>query len=75
MVISFPQEGHLQQVYHIFAYLGQFNRAMLVFYDAEPNIGDTHFHVCDCASHYPDATEQLPDHVLQIAKHDGILHL
>jgi len=34
-----PREGHLQQTYHIFAYLKQFNRPMLVFSDAPEPLG------------------------------------
>jgi hypothetical protein len=55
-----PREGHLQQVYHIFAYLKQFNRAMLVFDDSEPSIDQSAFHVCDWSSHYPECSEQIP---------------
>jgi hypothetical protein len=55
-----PREGHLQQVYHIFAYLKQFNRSMIVFDDSEPNFSDTNFYTCDWSSQYPEASEQIP---------------
>jgi len=55
-----PREGHLQQVFHIFAYLKQFNRAMLVFDDSEPSFDESMFHSCDWSSHYPDSAEQIP---------------
>jgi hypothetical protein len=55
-----PREGHLQQAFHIFAYLKQFNRTRLVFDDTVPDFGSTYFHVCDWATIYPDAAEALP---------------
>jgi hypothetical protein len=55
-----PREGHLQQVYHIFAYLKQFNRAMLGFDDGEPTHDPKAFHLCDWSSQYPDCEEQIP---------------
>jgi hypothetical protein len=55
-----PREGHLQQVYHIFAYLKQFNRSMIVFDDSEPNFSDTNLYTCDWSSQYPEASEQIP---------------
>jgi hypothetical protein len=50
----------LQQVYHIFAYLKQFNRSKLIFDDAEPIFTDSYFHVCDWAEYYPGAAEPIP---------------
>lgn len=55
-----PREGHLQQVYHIFAYLKPFNRAMIIFNDGEPVHDPSAFHICDWTSHYPDCSEQIP---------------
>jgi hypothetical protein len=55
-----PREGHLQQVYHIFAYLKQFNRAMLVFDDSKPLHDPSEFHICNWTSHYPDSSKQIP---------------
>jgi hypothetical protein len=55
-----PREGHLQEVYHIFAYLKQFNRAMVVFDDSEPSFDESAFHTCNWSSHYPDCSEQIP---------------
>jgi hypothetical protein len=40
-----PQEGHLQQTFHIFAYIKQFNRARLVFDDTMLDFGGTYFHM------------------------------
>jgi hypothetical protein len=55
-----PREGHLQQVLHIFAYLKQFNRAMIVFDDSEPTHDPSNFHICDWSSYYPGSAEQIP---------------
>ena len=55
-----PREGHLQQCYHIFAYLKQFNRSKLLFDDGEPTFDDSYFHVCDWTEYYPDAQEAIP---------------
>ena len=58
-----PREGHLQQCYHIFAYLKQFNRSRLVFDDAVPDLSDKYFHVCDWSEYYPDAAEAVPRNI------------
>jgi hypothetical protein len=58
-----PREGHLQQIYHIFAYLKQFNRSKLIFDDAETTFTDSYFHVCDWAEYYPGAAEPIPPNV------------
>ncbi len=55
-----PREGPLQQVYHIFAYLKQFNQSMIGFDGSEPNYSDTSFHKCELPSHNPDVSEQIP---------------
>jgi hypothetical protein len=41
-----PHEGHLQQVYHIFSNLKQFNYSKPIFDDVEPTFTDSYFHVC-----------------------------
>mmetsp|Transcript_8647 Transcript_8647/g.12593 ORF Transcript_8647/g.12593 Transcript_8647/m.12593 type:complete len:946 (-) Transcript_8647:1039-3876(-) len=55
-----PREGHLQQCYHMLAYLKQFNRSRLVFDDAEPDLSEYYFHVCDWSEYYHDAAEPIP---------------
>jgi hypothetical protein len=56
-----PRQGHLEQVYRIFAYLKQYNRPMLIFDDTEPKFHDSTFHSCDWSSIYPDAGEHIPE--------------
>jgi hypothetical protein len=55
-----PLEGHLIQVYWVFAYLKHFNLTVVVFDDSEPNISSDNLNVCDWTSIYPDAKEQIP---------------
>jgi hypothetical protein len=67
-----PREGHLQQAFHIFAYLKQFNRARLVFDDTVPDLGATYFHVCDWTTVYPDAAETIPPNIPEAWGHSVV---
>ena len=49
------REGHLNQLFHIFAYLKTFNESKLVFDDSVPDIDESRFHKCDWSEFYPDA--------------------
>jgi hypothetical protein len=53
-------EGHLQQVFHLFAYLKHHKRSKMVFDDTEPVFNDAAFKVCDWSEFYPDAKEAIP---------------
>jgi hypothetical protein len=64
-----PREGHLQQCYHIFAYLKQFNRSRLVFDDGDPTFEDAYFHVCDWSEYYPNASEPVPPNMPEALGH------
>jgi len=64
-----PREGHLQQAYHIFAYLKQFNRSKLLFDDAEPEFPDSYFHECNWFEYYPDAKEPIPPNIPEALGH------
>jgi hypothetical protein len=55
-----PREGHLQQVFHIFAYLKHHTRSRMVFDDSEPVYDESSFRICDWAEYYPDAEEAIP---------------
>ena len=55
-----PWEGHLQQVFHLFAYLKHHKRSRMVFDDTEPVFNDAAFKVCDWSEFYPDAEEVIP---------------
>jgi hypothetical protein len=64
-----PREGHLQQAFHIFAYLKQFDRSTLIFDDAPQVFDDSLFHICDWADYYPEATEAIPSNVPEALGH------
>jgi hypothetical protein len=55
-----PREGHLQQVFHLFAYLKHHKRSRMVFDDTEPTFDPNAFKTCDWSEFYPDAEEALP---------------
>lgn len=52
--------GHLQQAYHIFAYLKRYSRSKLVFDDTRPIIDGRAFQQCDWTEFYPEAEEIVP---------------
>ena len=58
--LAAPREGHLNQLFHIFAYLKKYNRSKLVFDDTDPNVTEDRFAICDWTDHYPDAQEAIP---------------
>jgi hypothetical protein len=60
-----PREGHLNQVFHIFAYLKRYDRSKMVFDDTDPAFDSGRFTKCDWAEYYPGATEAIPPNVPQ----------
>jgi hypothetical protein len=58
-----PREGHLEQAFHLFAYLKHHKRSRMVFDDSEPVFGDKAFNLCDWSEFYPDAEETIPHNV------------
>ena len=54
------REGHMDQVFHMFAYLKEYNRSCLVFDDSLPSIDESRFHSCDWTEFYPGASELIP---------------
>ena len=59
-MMALPREGHLEQVYHIFAYLKSKHNAEMVFDPTIPDFDKSGFHHEDW-SHtvYTNATEKL----------------
>lgn len=55
-----PREGHVQQVFHLFAYLKNHKRLRMVFDDTEPILDLSALKGCDWSEFYPDAVEVLP---------------
>jgi hypothetical protein len=66
-----PREGHLQQLFHIFAYLKHQTRSKMVFDDTEPVLNENSFKVCDWSEFYPDAEEAIP-HDLPMERGNGV---
>jgi hypothetical protein len=58
--LAAPREGHLEQVFHIYAYLKQHDRSTLVFDETEPDIDENRFNKCDWHDFYPEAAEAVP---------------
>jgi hypothetical protein len=52
--------GHLDQVFHIFAYLKKYDSSTMVFDDTEPDFDERRFKVCDWGEYYPGAKEAIP---------------
>jgi hypothetical protein len=58
-----PRQGHLEQMFHVFAYLKKYNRSALVFDWTEPDLDVTMFKECDWKEYYPEAKEAIPDNM------------
>lgn len=48
--LALPREGHMEQVFHIFAYLKKYHNAELVFDPSDPVIDENQFELRDWAS-------------------------
>ena len=59
--LALPREGHLKQLYHVFAYLKAKHNAEMIFDPTEPDIDESKFQEEDWSSSvYADAKETLP---------------
>jgi uncharacterized protein len=58
--LAAPRRGHLESVYHIFAYLKAHARSKIVFNDNMVDWDATKFSKVDWTDFYPDAKEPLP---------------
>ena len=63
-----PCEGHLQQLYHIFAYLKKYHNSEMTFDPSSPWIDNELFHRQDWSSSEfdPEITEELPPNMPQM---------
>jgi hypothetical protein len=59
------RQGHLEQLFHIFAYLKHHPRSTMVFDDTIPVFRGERFVRCDWSEFYPDAAEAIPDNMPQ----------
>jgi hypothetical protein len=60
-----PREGHLDLLFHIFAYLKKYNRLTVAFDWSYPNLDESRFTVCDWQEYYPEAKEPIATNVLE----------
>ena len=58
--VAMPREGHLRQLYHMFAYLKVHHNARIVFDPSYPEINEEDFPKRNWMSHYGDVKEDLP---------------
>ena len=58
--LALPREGHLEAVYHIFAYLEKKHNSRVVFDPSYPLIDLSKFKECDWKAFYGDAIEAIP---------------
>jgi hypothetical protein len=57
------REGHLQQLFHVFAYLKQYDRSTMVFDNTEPSYDPRRFATQDWSKYYPDVKEAIPENM------------
>jgi hypothetical protein len=55
-----PRVGHLDQAFHIFAYLKMHSRSRIVLDDTKPIVDEQQFLKVDWIDFYPDAQESVP---------------
>jgi hypothetical protein len=58
--LAMPREGHLQQAYHVFAYLKAKPKKTLAFDPQHPDIDEARFVKCDWHDFYRGAKEAIP---------------
>ncbi len=60
-----PRVGHLDQVFHVFAYLKAHSRSRIILDDTKPFVDETQFIKVDWTGFYPDAVEAIPPNAPQ----------
>jgi hypothetical protein len=71
--LALPREGHLQQVFHIFAYLKKHHNAELVFDPSDPCVDEASFELKDWTPSefgHVQGTEELPPNMPQLRASD-----
>ena len=58
--LAMPREGHLEAIFHIYAYLKQKYNSRLAFDPTYPSIDMSDFKVCDWKQFYGDVAEAMP---------------
>ena len=65
--VAQPHQGHLEAVFHIFAYLRKYKRSKVVFDNTCMNCcGGNKFQVVDWKDFYPEASEPIPPNVPEL---------
>ncbi len=59
-----PRIGHLEQAFHVFAYLKSHQRSTMVFDDTRVTLSDSRFHHCKWDDFYPGAVEAIAPNAL-----------
>ena len=62
--LALPREGHLDKIFHIFAYLKWKHRARMVFDPVYPSIENYDFPRHDWEKHYGEVMEVIPTNAL-----------
>jgi hypothetical protein len=66
--LALPREGHLEQVFHIFAHLQKYHNAELMFYPSDPCVNESDFELKDWTSSefgHLQGKEELPPNMPQ----------
>lgn len=58
--LAVPRVGHLEVVYHVFAYLNKHDKSRIIFDPTDPTPVTPRMSKPDWSSFYPDAMEELP---------------
>ena len=58
--LAMPREGHLEALWHMFAYLKNKHNSRMIFDPTYPKIDETTFHECDWKNFYGDVKEAIP---------------
>jgi hypothetical protein len=71
--LAAPREGHLEEVFHVFAYLKAHDRSSLVF-DPRPFENDpSRFTQPDWSEFYPGAAEAIPPNMPEPRENEGVV--
>jgi hypothetical protein len=58
-----PRQGHLEQCFHIFAYLDTHENSTIVFDSSYRTVDDSRFTINDWSQFYPGAAEAIPPNI------------
>ncbi|CAJ1959784.1 unnamed protein product [Cylindrotheca closterium] len=58
--LALPRRGHLESIFHMFAYLKAHHNATIVMDPSYPQIDHSVFKTCNWSDMYPGATEPIP---------------